>query len=160
MPTAQWNKTDAVLSGGFAIVEGRGKYLSECYNNCNARFGVGNAMSTSPDGSITAINRCVGVSARCVDLSCERSCITVEVVTTTPSPAHTRARRVTAEHNARSVLYVPERGYLGKDHFTYTAFVGVTPSASRGTVTVHTRKCRLDCSNEQFDDLLLVTSTC
>ena len=53
----QWNATDAVLEGGFTIVEGRGKYLSDCYNNCNARFGVGNAMSTSPDGSVTVINR-------------------------------------------------------------------------------------------------------
>ena len=53
----QWNATEAVLSGGFAIVEGRGKYLSACYRDCSARFGVGNALSTSPDGSITSINR-------------------------------------------------------------------------------------------------------
>ena len=54
---SQWNATEAVLSGGFAIVEGRGKYLSACYRDCSARFGVGNALSTSPDGSITSINR-------------------------------------------------------------------------------------------------------
>ena len=61
---------------------------------------------------------------------------------------------VTAESHARSVLYVPNADYLGKDHFTYTVYVGVNPS-ERGTVTVHTRRCRLDCMNEQFDDRVL-----
>lgn len=116
-----WNSTAAVKSGGFAIVEGRQQYLAECYENCRARFNVGNRLSTNLDGSVTAINR------------------------------------ITAEDHARSVLYVPNTGYLGQDSFTYIVLVGVTPSA-RGTVTVHTRKCRNTplCFNEYFDDLLLV----
>lgn len=53
------------------------------------------------------------------------------------------------------MLYVPTTDWLGSDTFTYTVYIGVTPS-TRGTVTVHTRRCRLDCDNEQFDDFQIV----
>ena len=59
--------------------------------------------------------------------------------------------RVTIADNALAVVYAPNPNWLGADMFTYRVLTGVEPSAPV-TVTVNTRKCRLSCANDVFNE--------
>ena len=63
--------------------------------------------------------------------------------------------RVTAEENEFKVVYRPNRDWVGEDFFTYSVFQG-TAESTEATLSVHTRKCRLNrCENDLFDDIAL-----
>ena len=65
-----------------------------------------------------------------------------------------RGVRLTIADNALSVVYVPYSDWLGADTLTYTVFIGPDYSTP-ATVTLHTRKCRLNCVNDVYDALPL-----
>ena len=49
----------------------------------------------------------------------------------------------------RFIIYVPNRGYLGLDRFSYRTLSGVTKSATTGVVVLDTRVCgQANCLNE------------
>jgi hypothetical protein len=53
----------------------------------------------------------------------------------------------------RKVVYVPNSKWLGDDTITFTVIDGVNESIKEGIVTISTRKCRVTCVNDGFNDL-------
>ena len=50
----------------------------------------------------------------------------------------------------KQVIYVPNQDFLGIDSFRYTLTVSTRESAKIGIVTLHVKRCRIDCDNDLF----------
>ena len=50
----------------------------------------------------------------------------------------------------KQVVYVPNDEFLGDDSFKYSLTVSTRESARIGTVSLHVKRCRIDCKNDLF----------
>lgn len=89
--------------------EGMKVFTAPCYNDCNHKFGLGNLLSTSNDGS-RAVNNML--------------------------------------FKDRQVIYIPNQDFLGVDSFQYTVTTGTRHATTLGKVTLHVKRCRIDCKND------------